>query len=74
MVFLPQKENQSSYCIGVLESELKKQGLEVLGWRKVPVNHEVVGQIASQTEPKIMQIFVSKGDKSTSDHQFNNKG
>ena len=73
MVFLPQKENQSSYCIGVLESELKKQGLEVLGWRKVPVNHEVVGKIASQTEPKIMQIFVSKGDKSTSDHQFNNK-
>jgi glutamate synthase (ferredoxin) len=73
MVFLPQKENQSTYCIGVLESELKKQGLKVLGWRKVPVNHEVVGKIASQTEPKIMQIFVSKGDKSISDHQFNNK-
>jgi glutamate synthase (ferredoxin) len=73
MVFLPQKENQSTYCIGVLESELKKQGLKVLGWRKVPVNHEVVGKIASQTEPKIMQIFVSKGDKSISDHQFNKK-
>jgi len=31
MVFLPQKDNQSSYCKGVLESELKKQGLDVLG-------------------------------------------
>ena len=61
MVFLPQKDNQSSYCVGVLESELKKQGLDVLGWRKVPVKHGVVGTIASQTEPKIMQIFVSKG-------------
>jgi glutamate synthase (ferredoxin) len=73
MVFLPQKDNQSSYCKGVLESELKKQGLDVLGWRKVPVKHGVVGKIASQTEPKIMQIFVSKGNKSISDHQFNNK-
>ena len=73
MVFLPQKDNQSSYCIGVLESELKKQGLDVLGWRKVPVKHGVVGKIASQTEPKIMQIFVGKGNKSLSDLQFNNK-
>ena len=40
MVFLPRKDNQSSYCVGVLESEFKKQGLKVLGWRKVPVKTE----------------------------------
>jgi len=60
MVFLPKKENQRSYCIGVLENEIIKQGLEVLGWRKVPVNNEVVGSIAAQTEPHIMQIFVGR--------------
>ena len=58
MVFLPQKENQKTYCIGVFESEIKKQGLSILGWRNVPIKKDVVGNIASQTEPKIMQVFV----------------
>lgn len=73
MVFLPKKENQRSYCIGVLENEIQKQGLEVLGWRKVPVNPDVVGAIAAQTEPHIMQVFVGRGSDTLSDHQFNIK-
>ena len=73
MVFLPKKGNQMSYCMGVLESEFKKQKLSVLGWRKVPVKTEVVGKIASQTEPRIMQVFVGKEDQEMSDRQFNNK-
>ena len=31
MVFLPKKENQRNYCIGVLENEIKNLGLKVLG-------------------------------------------
>src|SRR6056300_174831 len=73
MVFFPKKENQRSYCVGVLENEIQKQGLEVLGWRKVPVNPEVVGAIAAQTEPHIMQVFVGRGSDSLSDHEFNIK-
>ena len=46
-----------------MEAEFKNQGLRVLGWRKVPVRTEIVGKIAAQTEPKIMQIFVGKGIK-----------
>jgi glutamate synthase (ferredoxin) len=61
MVFLPKKENQRTYCIGVFESEIEKQGLNILGWRKVPVNPEVVGSIAAQTEPYIMQVFIGRG-------------
>ena len=73
MVFLPRKENQRTYCIGVFESEIKKQGLDILGWRKVPVNREVVGSIAAQTEPSIMQVFIGRGAKKLSDHEFNIK-
>ena len=73
MVFLPKKENQRSYCVGVLEKEIEKQGLQVLGWRKVPVNTEVVGKIAALTEPHIMQIFVGRGSDKLSDHEFNIK-
>ena len=73
MVFLPKKENQRTYCISVLESEIKSQGLEVIGWRKVPVNHDVVGSIAALTEPFIMQVFVGKGSIDLSDYEFNIK-
>ncbi|MDA9972367.1 glutamate synthase subunit alpha, partial [Flavobacteriaceae bacterium] len=73
MTFLPQKDNQRDYCIKVFENEIQKQGLAVLGWRKVPVNKSVVGRIASQTEPYIAQVFIGKGDKTYTDHEFNVK-
>ena len=73
MVFLPKKENQRTYCIGVFESEIEKQGLNIFGWRKVPVNPEVVGSIAAQTEPYIMQAFIGRGKTDLSDHEFNIK-
>ncbi len=73
MVFLPQKENQRTYCIGVLESEIKKQQLKVLGWRKVPVNRDVLGEIAAQTEPFVMQVFIGKDKDQITEHEFNIK-
>ena len=73
MVFLPEKENQRSYCIGVFESEIKKQQLSILGWRKVPINRGVIGKIAAQTEPYIMQVFVGKNNLNISEHEFNIK-
>ena len=73
MVFLPKKENQRNYCIGVFENEIKNQGLKTLGWRKVPVDKSVVGEIAKKTEPVIMQIFIGKGSSKISEHVFNTK-
>ena len=62
MVFLPQKENQKTYCINVFEKQIIKQNLKILGWRIVPVNSNIIGDIASQTEPHIMQVFIGKND------------
>ena len=73
MSFLPQKENQRTYCIGVFESEIKKQKLSIIGWRKVPVNRNIIGKIAAQTEPYIMQVFVGKDDLELTEHEFNIK-
>ncbi len=72
-VFLPKKLNQSSYCEAVFESELKKQGLSILGWRDVPVDTSNLGAIAAKTQPKIKQIFVAKGEDSLTELQFNAK-
>ncbi|MGB1942118.1 MAG: glutamate synthase subunit alpha, partial [Flavobacteriaceae bacterium] len=58
MVFLPSKENQRQFCIDTLNDEFEKQGLEVIGWREVPTNQMVVGEIAGRTLPHIEQVFV----------------
>ena len=73
MVFLPQKENQKTYCINVFEKQIIKQNLKILGWRIVPVNSSIIGDIASQTEPLIMQVFIGKNDIKLSEKEFNIK-
>jgi glutamate synthase (ferredoxin) len=72
MVFLPQKINQLDYCVDVFEKEIKKQNLNILGWRNVPVNSKVVGSIAAKTQPVIKQVFIEKDDK-LSESDFNTK-
>jgi glutamate synthase (ferredoxin) len=41
-----------------VEDVFKKEGLEVLGWRPVPVTESVVGYYAKKTLPRIEQVFV----------------
>ncbi|MDC1010090.1 glutamate synthase large subunit [Flavobacteriaceae bacterium] len=70
MVFLPNKVNQSNHCIKIFEDEIKKQDLNILGWRDVPVNSKVVGSIASKTQPQIKQVFI-KPNTNLTDKEFN---
>jgi glutamate synthase (ferredoxin) len=72
-VFLPKKTNQREYCINVFEAEIAKQDLQLLGWRDVPVNGDVLGEIARTTEPFVKQIFIGKSSESQSDFDFNLK-
>ena len=72
-VFLPNKVNQRTYCESIFEKYLKDQGLKVLGWRVLPVDPSVLGDIAKKTQPFIKQIFVSKSSNSQDDFEFNLK-
>ena len=64
-VFLPRKQNQRDYCISVFEKSLTDQGIHIIGWRDVPVDKSILGEIAQVSEPFVKQIFVSYdgGDK-----------
>ncbi len=73
MIFMPQGINQYKYCIEVLESEIKNQNLNILGWRDVPVNAEHLGEIAAASEPFIKQVFVGKNGQELSPLEFNAK-
>ena len=58
-VFLPVKEEEAECCKKIVEKYIKAEGLELIEWREVPVNKNVIGEIAGRTEPKIVQIFIS---------------
>ncbi|MGB5262902.1 MAG: glutamate synthase large subunit, partial [Lutimonas sp.] len=70
MLFLPNSVNQSKFCIDILESEIKRQGLNIIGWRNVPVDSNHLGEIAKRTEPKVKQIFVGKEHSEQQDAVF----
>ncbi len=72
-VFLPRKQNQRQYCIDVFEKEIENQGLKLIGWRDVPVNSDVLGEIAKTTEPFVKQIFIGKTDDEQTEREFNLK-
>lgn len=69
-VFLPKKNNQREYCKGILESEIKKVGLKLIGWRKVPVDAGFLGAIAADVEPHIEQIFIGKPEEGLDERAF----
>ena len=70
MVFLPQKINQANHCIKIFENEISQQGLSVLGWREVPINSKIAGNIAAQTQPMIKQVFIGKNNNEYTDSEF----
>ncbi|MFL1896617.1 glutamate synthase large subunit [Aquimarina sp. 2-A2] len=72
-VFLPRKENQLNFCIQILQDCIEEQGLEVLGWRDLPVDPTCLGKIAAKTQPNIKQIFIGKGKTDLNAFEFNLK-
>ncbi|KAG2262506.1 hypothetical protein Bca52824_069585 [Brassica carinata] len=68
MIFLPQEDTFLQEAKQVIENIFAKEGLEVLGWRDVPVNAPIVGKNARETMPNIQQVFVKIAkDDSTDD-------
>ena len=61
LVFLPHDEAQAAHCRDVLEGELHRVGVAVKGWRVVPTDPGVCGQLARDTLPAIQQLFVEAG-------------
>ncbi|WRX25745.1 Glutamate synthase [Theobroma cacao] len=58
MIFLPKDDNLMEKAKKVIVNTFRQEGLEVLGWRPVPVNTSVVGFYAKEAMPNIQQVFV----------------
>ncbi len=60
MFFLPSDKLAITFAKRMFEVIAKKNGLSVLGWRKVPVDKDILGQKAKECMPSIEQVFIDK--------------
>ena len=63
MFFFPQDEHLRARAMKLFEVVARKEGLEFLAWRGVPVAPDAVGQKARDCMPSIWQCFIKKPAK-----------
>ena len=73
MFFFPQSEHMRAQAMKLFEVVTRKEGLEFLAWRKVPVNPDAVGQKARDCMPAIWQCFIKKPAKVSKGIDFDRK-
>ena len=61
-VFLPHDEAAAAHCRATLEAALAQRGVQVAGWRPIPLETSVCGALAKATCPRIEQVFVEGAD------------
>jgi glutamate synthase (NADPH/NADH) large chain len=66
MLFLSRDESLQQASREAMEAALTAEGLPVFGWREVPIDESVCGEIALDQLPRIEQVFV---DASSVDHE-----
>src|SRR5712672_3071411 len=73
LVFLHRDSALAQRARDILEAQLIRQGLELAGWRKVPVDSEACGSQALKTLPHIEQIYVNCSLPDIDEASFNRK-
>ena len=63
MFFFPQDELKRNQAKNIFEVIVEKEGMEFLGWREVPVHPDVLGSLAVECMPCIMQGFIKRPEK-----------
>ncbi|MGH3353286.1 MAG: glutamate synthase large subunit [Nocardioides sp.] len=59
--FIPGEADQVDRSVKLVEEIATEEGLEVLGWREVPVNPDSLGATAKAVMPTFRQLFVAGG-------------
>ncbi|MGM0705815.1 MAG: glutamate synthase large subunit [Bacteroidota bacterium] len=72
-LFLPNDRPLRTACIQLAESTLQSNDLSVLGWRTVPTESHVLGNVATENEPTIVQCVVVPNGERPSRSAFERK-
>jgi glutamate synthase (NADPH) large chain len=72
-VFFPKEVRLREESRDIFVRSAEELGLEVLAWRKVPVNPEGIGYTARTVEPEMEQVFIACPDHITDPMAFERK-
>ena len=61
MVFLPPQTQVEAKCQALVERVIAEEGLELLGWRDVPVDPSQLGRESRRVQPHIRQVLIGRG-------------
>ena len=61
MIFLPPQPQAETRSQALIERVIDEEGLELLGWRDVPVDLGKIGRDARAVCPRIRQVFIGRG-------------
>lgn len=73
MLFFPKEIRLREECRDILNRSAEKLGLEILAYRKVPVNTSGIGPTALSVEPEIEQVFLACPDHISNPEDFERK-
>jgi glutamate synthase (NADPH/NADH) large chain len=73
VVFFPQDIRLREECRDIFNRTADKLGLEVLAYRKVPVNPEGIGTTALSVEPEMEHVFIACPDHISNRDEFERK-
>ena len=72
-IFFPAEKGVAEECKEIFERAAEKLGMEIIGYRKVPVNKTTIGQTALSVEPIMEQVFLKKPDQINDPADFERK-
>jgi len=73
MLFFPREIRLREECREIFNRTAEKLGLEILAYRKVPVNTHDIGPTALSVEPEIEQVFIACPDHISNPDEFERK-
>jgi len=73
VIFFPQDVPLREECRNIFNRSAEKLGLEVLHYRKIPVNPDGIGLTALSVEPEMEQVFIACPDYISNPEDFERK-
>jgi glutamate synthase (NADPH/NADH) large chain len=72
-IFFPAEKGMKEECQEIFARAAEKLGIEIIGYRTVPINKSTIGPSALSVEPIMEQVFLKKPDSITDPEDFERK-
>ena len=69
-LFMPTDPDWRRIIRDIYAQTIRREGLQLLGWREVPTDNSTLGESVKPTEPVHQQVFIGRGNKIKDEADF----